>query len=870
MNIRLVLALMLSALAPVAWALNVLDSPGFEASGNLNGWVGYGGSPSLTVSTESIHSGSQSALVSNRTATYMGIAQDILGKVQAGTAYDVRAWVRVRQGTATSIAIGIKKVDGAGTQYTTLDSRSLAVGKWVKLGGYYRYNPTGATTQLQLYVNSPVANVDFFIDDASLSPPVAYLPTGGSATDFVRASGRNLVVGADASPIRLLGTNFVAYGDTGESVDTIFNTKNFDEEDYAAVKQAGMNVVRLNLWYLLFENDAAPYVYKQEGWDWLNKQIVWARNANVRLILSMMHAQCGYQSNGYTGTFWTGGSATGSCQDRLKALWTAIAQRYQDEPVIASFDLMNEALPANQAQYVAYIQQLINAIRTVDTRHLVQVQACFANDCQEPPLVGDANVLYDFHHYDAWRASSQLSYGGDYGDSNMRYGDASSLVLPYDSDTTAGTVWENSPIPAGTTGWAWYEGSVFTLNDPNVIALVPVFVSNTNTGKVTFDDFQIKEYDTSGNLVRIIQNIDVEKKPSTWYLLDSYDPFLSYASLTTTQRVSGTTGSKVIESTGHRGTTSVSISNANGKYLVKLPNLKFSGRQGYSYQISGWVKGISATGGTGAMGLQLQNNRSYVQQNSYTKAYLEQSLLQYGIQFSLGNNVPINLGEFGQSPRNYTSDRGGLAWMADTLSLMAQYGASGQNWNWHGTAFGVYSNLYGYPDPDYLNQDLITLFQAQDTGSAAPVGGGGSNGGGGNPPPPPTGVEVIVDNLDAGFSKLGTWAESSASGEYLASSVVNGTVGNSATWTVNLTAAGNYQVYAWWAASSNRVTNAPYAITTSGGTTTVSVNQQANGGKWNLLGTYGFGAGSASVTLTHPGGSGLWSSADAVRFTPVP
>jgi hypothetical protein len=131
-------------------------------------------------------------------------------------------------------------------------------------------------------------------------------------------------------------------------------------------------------------------------------------------------------------------------------------------------------------------------------------------------------------------------------------------------------------------------------------------------------------------------------------------------------------------------------------------------------------------------------------------------------------------------------------------------------------------------------------------------------------------VEVIVDNLSAGFAKLGTWTESSASGEYLASSLVNGTVGNSATWTVNLTAAGNYQVYAWWAASSNRVTNAPYAITTSGGTTTVSVNQQANGGKWNLLGTYGFAAGAATVTLTHPGGSGLWSSADAVRFTPVP
>lgn len=861
MNSRTVWFCILSLFAPLTGGANLVDSPGFETPGNLTGWIGYGGSPALTASVEAAHGGTQSALVSNRTAAYMGIAQNILAKVQAGMGYDVRVWARVRQGAATTIALGIKKVDGAGTQYTTLDSRSLPVGKWVKLGGYYRYNPTGTVSILQLYVNSPSTNVDFFVDDASLTPPPAYTPTGGPDSDFIRAQGRNLVVGANATPLRLIGTNFVAYGDTGDSVDAVFATKNFDEEDYLAVKQAGMNVVRLNIWYLLFEDDAAPYVYKQEGWDWLNKQIIAARNAGVRLILSMMHPQCGYQGNGYNGTFWTGGSALGSCQDRLKALWRAIAQRYRDEPVIASFDLMNETMPTSQAQYVAYIEQLIAAIRSVDTRHLVQVQSCFASDCGEPPLVNDTNVLYDFHHYDYWPASSQLSYGGDQGDTNMRYGDPTSAVLPYSSDVTPGSVWENAPIPTGTTNWTWYEGSLFRLTTTNVITLIPVLVSNSNTGKVSFDDFVVREFDPTGALVRTIHNIDLEKQPATWYLLDSYDPFLSYTHLTTTQRVSGTTGSRVIETTGHRGTASVSISNANGKYLVKMPNLRFSGRQGYQYQISGWIKGTNATGGTGALGLQLQINKSYVTAQSYTKTFLEQSLLASGVQFSLNNGVPINIGEFGQSPRNYTADRGGLAWMRDTLDLMALYGVSGQNWNWHSASFGIYSNLYGYPDPDHLNRDLIALFQAQDTGFTAPAGGGG-----GTPP----GTAVIVDNLAPGFSTVGTWTESSAAGEYLGSSFINGTTGNSATWTVNLSLGGNYQVYAWWAAASNRVTNAPYSITTATGTAMVTVNQQANGGQWNLLGTYAFNAGPATVKLTHPGGSGLWSSADAVRFVPAP
>lgn len=853
-----------------AWSANVLVNPGFEAPDNSNGWIAYGASYPINASNEAAHGGSQSALVSGRTATYMGIATNILDKLLVGRGHDLRVWVRTRQNVSAAYSLGVKLVDGAGTQYISLDSRTVAPGKWVKLGGYYAHNPTGTATLAQLYVNGPAAGVEFFVDDARLEPPVAYVPAGGPASDFVRASGRNLVVGANNAPIRLIGSNFFAYGDESDTAESVLGSKKFDQEDYAAVKAAGMNVVRLNTWYRLFEDNAAPYVYKQEGWDWLNKQIVWARNAGVRIILDMHAPQCGFQGPDYTGNFWSAGNGAGSCQDRLKALWTEIARRYKDEPAIASYDLLNEPKPANQAQWAALAQTLATAIRAQDTRHMVQVESCFADDCATPPLIGDSNALYDFHHYDFWSHASQLSYGGDLGDSNMRYGDHNSMVLPWSPDYTAGALLENAPIPAGNTNWAWYEGTRYTVNDSNVIAAIPVFISTSNTGKVTFDDFQIREYDPAGNLVRVVQNIDMEKAPSNPYLLESYDPFLSFTNKTTTQRLSGTTGSRVIESTGHRGAASVSLSNANGKYLVKMPNLTFSVRQGYQYQISGWIKGANATGGTGALGIQLQNNKSYVTPTAYDKAYLEQSLLEYGFQFSLDHNVPINIGEFGQSPRNYTPDRGGLAWMTDTLDLMAKYGASGQNWDWHSTSWGVYGNLYGYPDADAVNQPLVDLFRAQNLGNT------GSTGGVATPPPPPppapapVGVEVIVDNLDAGFSKVGTWSESSVSGEYLASSLVNGTLGNTATWNGTLTAAGNYQVHAWWGASSNRVANAPYTVSTATGPVTVTANQQANGGKWNLLGTWAFNAGANTVTLTHPGGSGLWSSADAVRFVPVP
>ena len=60
--------------------------------------------------------------------------------------------------------------------------------------------------------------------------------------------------------------------------------------------------------------------------------------------------------------------------------------------------------------------------------------------------------------------------------------------------------------------------------------------------------------------------------------------------------------------------------------------------------------------------------------------------------------------------------------------------------------------------------------------------------------------------------------------------------GETATWAPNTS--GDYAIYAKWTAHANRATDAKYTIQHSGGSDTVAVNQQQNGGQWNLLGTY--------------------------------
>ncbi len=129
-------------------------------------------------------------------------------------------------------------------------------------------------------------------------------------------------------------------------------------------------------------------------------------------------------------------------------------------------------------------------------------------------------------------------------------------------------------------------------------------------------------------------------------------------------------------------------------------------------------------------------------------------------------------------------------------------------------------------------------------------------------------VEVIVDNLDLSTSSAGVWLPSGASGFWATNSVWANDAGDSFTFTANIVPGITYQVYEWHTQWSSRYTAVPHQIR-SGATLlgTTNVNQQVNGGQWNLLGTYTFADATASVTiLATPGYS---SCADAVRFVPV-
>jgi hypothetical protein len=125
--------------------------------------------------------------------------------------------------------------------------------------------------------------------------------------------------------------------------------------------------------------------------------------------------------------------------------------------------------------------------------------------------------------------------------------------------------------------------------------------------------------------------------------------------------------------------------------------------------------------------------------------------------------------------------------------------------------------------------------------------------------------EIILDNTEATYT--GTWPLFANLTAYGGEAQYHeaGSGANTATWTPIILEAGNYNVYAWWVAHTNRATNALYTINYAGGSAELRVNQQINGGKWNLLGTYPFTVGTSGYIRLSDDVNG-YINADAIKF----
>lgn len=506
---------------------------------------------------------------------------------------------------------------------------------------------------------------------------------------FLHTNGTD-ILDANGQKITLQG---VAFGnEVWSNVEVPAN--HHSEIDFVRVKNMGMNAVRFYMNYTTFEDDAQPYVYKQAGWDWIDVNIEWARKAGVYLILNLHVPQGGFQSLGNGNALWE----QEDNQKRFKALWKAIAERYHDEPVIAGFDLLNEPVVTSSiSQWQQLAQATIDSIRLVDDKHLVIVERVNAvgtdwssnSDMNFFDLIDD-KLVYEFHFYLPMEFTHQgASWMNPPLPTGQVYPDPSKLFVV--GNPTWVTATFNTPLtPDGTFDWTYLNGESqkFLVYNSSWKIARPTLVNRGNTGKMWWDDIEVKEYDPSGNYVRTVMTIDLGDA-SGWY----------YWSVNNT----GDAGSD--HTSGNSSSNSLYIQGSTDDANYSNSRYRFIPKQGYYYSVSGWVKGENVpTTAQARFRIDFENGEAH----ELGKSYLASEVDKF-YQWTNAKNRPLFLGEYGVIRYGYDANRGGTVWVSDMIDILKERNAHSTYHVYHEDNFGIYYGN-GVIDVNNCNQSLIDLF----------------------------------------------------------------------------------------------------------------------------------------------------------------
>lgn len=411
----------------------------FTFEHSTQNWNSYG----VTTSTNSNYarSGSQSLAITHRDAHYYG-SKYLLHEsanpsaLEAGKTYIIRGYLKQPDAsTSRSNSYSLSLITGTTPHYTDI-SRVLVNGsEWHLFRGFFTPTEDLLNHDISLLINSDNpsdssrdGSDDFYLDDITVSETLYAPDPQGSP---LKASGATLT-DAQSTPVRLRGINVIAYAD--DESETFerwqrYSYFNVDRQDFHNIKAMGFNSIRLAIWYYAFEDDSAPGAWQETGFNWLDIMLGWAKEAGLYVVLDMHAPQGGgFQGPGSPNAFWSsslsGISDFNQCETnnykcRYIGLWQEIARRYQHDPVIAGFDLLNEPNAGTQAEYTSLMKATIDAIRQTDSKRLLIIEQSFApdNSVTNLELLDDSgnpydkNLAYDTHIYDPWDSFTNSNTG---------------------------------------------------------------------------------------------------------------------------------------------------------------------------------------------------------------------------------------------------------------------------------------------------------------------------------------------------------------------------------------------------------------------------------------------------------------------------
>ena len=189
------------------------------------------------------------------------------------------------------------------------------------------------------------------------------------------------------------------------------------EWDLENIKELGFNCVRVPFWYRNFYYDDKGTKILDENGEWDFSRLDWVvsecAERGLYVILDM-HGAVGSQSDApHSGRAFQGAQLMENSEqgeryrELTDELWTAIAERFNGNPAVAMYDLLNEPMCdvscteiTRRIKNESIYTRLYNTVRAVDEDHVISMEAIWTGFALPKTfLKGWKNVSYQVHFY---------------------------------------------------------------------------------------------------------------------------------------------------------------------------------------------------------------------------------------------------------------------------------------------------------------------------------------------------------------------------------------------------------------------------------------------------------------------------------------
>jgi len=179
------------------------------------------------------------------------------------------------------------------------------------------------------------------------------------------------------------------------------------KDDVDRIASWGLDHIRLPFDYPILEDDRKPFIYKEEGFDVIQKLLGWCKDASLNLVLDM-HMAPGYAFGNSSGDNIIFDDET--AQKRFVSLWQEIAKRFKSEGDNLLLELLNEIVDAHGDKWNKIARKAIEGIRGIDPDRYILLGGPNYNSAaglETLDIYDDDRILYNFHFYEPFLFTHQ-------------------------------------------------------------------------------------------------------------------------------------------------------------------------------------------------------------------------------------------------------------------------------------------------------------------------------------------------------------------------------------------------------------------------------------------------------------------------------